>query len=127
MKGNRMKNKQTGLSLIGVLIVGAILGFIFLIGMRTVPVVTEYMAVKRVMNAIINSSPSPEVPVSQLRADFEKRAYIDEVKHVSGRDLVIVKRGNKFEMSVTYSRKVPIAGNVSLLIDFDTGVLRGGS
>ncbi|WP_246116339.1 DUF4845 domain-containing protein [Denitromonas halophila] len=122
-----MKNKQTGLSLIGVLIVGAILGFIFLIGMRTVPVVTEYMAVKRVMNAIINSSPSPEVPVSQLRADFEKRAYIDEVKHVSGRDLVIVKRGNKFEMSVTYSRKVPIAGNVSLLIDFDTGVLRGGS
>ncbi len=122
-----MKNKQTGLSLIGVLIVGGILGFMFLIGMRTVPVVTEYMAVKRVMNAIIDANPSPEVPVSQLRNDFDKRAYIDEVKNVSGRDLVIVKRGNKFEMSVSYARKVPIAGNVSLLIEFDTGTLRGGS
>ncbi|MEZ5609578.1 MAG: DUF4845 domain-containing protein [Rhodocyclaceae bacterium] len=122
-----MKNKQTGLSLIGVLIVGAILGFLFLIGMRTVPVVTEYMAVKRIMNAIIESNPSPEVPITQLRADFDKRAYIDEVKHVSGRDLVIVKRGNKFEMSVSYARKVPIAANVSLLIEFDTGTLRGGS
>lgn len=122
-----MKNKQTGLSLIGVLIVGAILGFLFLIGMRTVPVVTEYMAVKRIMNAIIESNPSPEVPITQLRADFDKRAYIDEVKHVSGRDLVIIKRGNKFEMSVSYARKVPIAANVSLLIEFDTGTLRGGS
>ena len=122
-----MKNKQTGLSLIGVLIVGAILGFLFLIGMRTVPVVTEYMAVKRIMNAIIESNPSPEVPITQLRADFDKRAYIDEVRHVSGRDLVIVKRGNKFEMSVSYARKVPIAANVSLLIEFDTGTLRGGS
>lgn len=122
-----MKNKQTGLSLIGVLIVGAILGFLFLIGMRTVPVVTEYMAVKRIMNAIIESNPSPEVPITQLRADFDKRAYIDEVKHVSGRDLVIVKRGNQFEMSVSYARKVPIAANVSLLIEFDTGTLRGGS
>lgn len=122
-----MKNKQTGLSLIGVLIVGAILGFLFLIGMRTVPVVTEYMAVKRIMNAIIESNPSPETPITQLRGDFDKRAYIDEVRHVSGRDLVIVKRGNKFEMSVSYARKVPIAANVSLLIEFDTGTLRGGS
>jgi hypothetical protein len=122
-----MKNKQTGISLIGVLIVGAILGFLFLIGMRTVPVVTEYMAVKRVMNAIIESNPSPETPVSQLRADFDKRAYIGDVRAVTGRDLLIVKRGNKFEMSVSYARKVPIAGNVSLLIEFDTGVLRGGS
>ncbi|MCZ4305809.1 DUF4845 domain-containing protein [Zoogloeaceae bacterium G21618-S1] len=122
-----MKNKQTGISLIGVLIVGAILGFLFLIGMRTVPVVTEYMAVKRVMNAIIESNPSPETPVSQLRADFDKRAYIGDVRTVTGRDLLIVKRGNKFEMSVSYARKVPIAGNVSLLIEFDTGVLRGGS
>jgi hypothetical protein len=122
-----MKNKQTGISLIGVLIVGAILGFLFLIGMRTVPVVTEYMAVKRVMNAIIESNPSPETPVSQLRADFDKRAYIGDVRSVTGRDVLIVKRGNKFEMSVSYARKVPIAGNVSLLIEFDTGVLRGGS
>lgn len=122
-----MKNKQTGISLIGVLIVGAILAFLFLIGMRTVPVVTEYMAVKRVMNAIIDTNPSAEIPVTQLRSDFDKRAYIADVRNVSGRDLLIVKRGNKFEMSVTYSRKVPIAGNVSLLIDFDTGVLRGGS
>ncbi|HPR08046.1 MAG TPA: DUF4845 domain-containing protein [Denitromonas sp.] len=122
-----MKNKQTGLSLMGVLILGAILGFLFLIGMRTVPVVTEYMAVKRVLNAMIDANPSPEVPVSQLRSDFDKRAYIGDVKSVSGRDLLIIKRGNKFEMSVSYSRKVPIAGNVSLLIEFDTGVLRGGS
>ena len=122
-----MKNKQTGLSLIGVLIVGAILGFLFLIGMRTVPAVTEFMAVKRVLNAIADSKPSPDVAVSQIRADFDKRAYIGDVTSVTGRDLVVVKRGNQIEMSMAYAKKVPIAGNVSLLIDFDTGTVRGGS
>lgn len=122
-----MKNKQTGLSLIGVLIVGAILGFLFLIGMRTVPAVTEFMAVKRVLNAIADSKPSPDVTVSQIRADFDKRAYIGDVTSVTGRDLVVVKRGNQIEMSMAYAKKVPIAGNVSLLIDFDTGTVRGGS
>lgn len=122
-----MKNKQTGLSLIGVLIVGAILGFLFLVGMRTVPAVTEYMAVKRVLNAIADSKPSPDVTVSQIRADFDKRAYVGDVRSVTGRDLVVVKRGNQIEMSMAYAKRVPIAGNVSLLIDFDTGTVRSGS
>ena len=121
-----MKCKQSGLSLIGLLIVGAILAFLFLLAMRTVPAVTEYMAVKRIINVIVDSNPGADVTVSDIRRDFEKRAYIDEVKSISGRDLDIFKRGNVLEISVEYSRKIPIFGNASLLLEFQTQAKSGG-
>ncbi|MCB1959593.1 MAG: DUF4845 domain-containing protein [Rhodocyclaceae bacterium] len=121
-----MQKKQAGVSLIGVLIIGAILGFLFLMGMRTVPAVTEYFAVKRIINTMVDSTSGPDVTVTQLRSDFEKRAHIDEVKYVTGKDLVIFKRGNAVEISVAYSRVIPIFGNASLLLEFNTQAKRGG-
>ncbi|MCB1938444.1 MAG: DUF4845 domain-containing protein [Rhodocyclaceae bacterium] len=121
-----MKRKQAGVSLIGVLIIGAILGFLFLMGMRTVPAVTEYFAVKKIINVIVDSGPGPDTTVSDLRKDFDKRAYIDQVEHVTGKDLAIYKRGNVVEISVAYSRIIPIFGNASLLLEFDTQAKRGG-
>ena len=92
-----MKRKQAGVSLIGVLIIGAILGFLFLMGMRTVPAVTEYFAVKKIINVIVDSGPGPDTTVSDLRKDFDKRAYIDQVEHVTGKDLeVLVEKGRQW-------------------------------
>jgi len=115
-----MKKRQSGLSLISVLIVGAILGFLFLIGMRVVPVMTEYMAVKRVMQSIVENETSPDVTVQDIRRDFDKRAYIQEVKTVNGQDLIVMKNGNMIELSIEYSRTVPLVANVSLLFEFQT-------
>lgn len=115
-----MKNRQSGLSLISVLIVGAILGFLFLIGMRVVPVMTEYMAVKRVIQSVVDDIKGGDVTVADIRRDFDKRAYIQEVKTVTGRDLIVIKRGSGVDVSIEYSRTVPLFANVSLLFEFQT-------
>ena len=40
---------QRGLSLLGVLVVGALAAFVLIVGFRTVPVVNEYMSIKRII------------------------------------------------------------------------------
>lgn len=110
--------KQRGLSLIGVLFVGAILGFLFLVGLRVVPAVTEYLAIKRAISVVAEGANS-ESSVSELRRDFDKRAYIEDVTSVKGVDLDITKVGGEIEISAAYSRKIPLVANVSLLIDFE--------
>jgi len=122
-----MKSRQSGVSLISVLILGALFAFLFLIGMRTVPVVTEYMAVKRVMQAIVESQTGIDVTVQDIRRDFDKRAYIQEVTTVDSKDLIVVKRGNSVELSIQYSRTVPLFANVSLLFEFQNEVKNSGS
>lgn len=112
------KKRQSGLSLIGVLIVGALLGACLLVGFKMVPVVSEYYGIKRAISAVASSADPMTATVSQLRSDFSKRALVDEISSISATDLDITKENGHIVISVEYSRKVPLVSNVSLLVDF---------
>lgn len=111
------QQRQRGLSLISVLIVGAFFAFVLLVGFRTVPAVNEYLSVQRIVK-IVAAEGDNGTPVSELRRSFDRRGQIDDVNSISGADLEITKQGGKVVIEAEYSRKVPVAGNVSLLIDF---------
>jgi hypothetical protein len=112
-----MKTKQEGLSLIGLLIVASLLGFALLIGFRTVPAVTEYLAIKRNVKVVAEEGDNG-VAAAELRRSFDRRGQIDDIVTVTGADLDISKPGGKTLVEVAYERKVPVAGNVSLLFAF---------
>lgn len=112
-----MRNRQRGISPIGVLIVGALLGFALLLGFRTVPAINEYMAVQRIIKAVAEEG-DRGASVADLRRSFDKRGQIDDVTSITGADLEISKDSGKVQIEVGYERRVPVAGNVSLVIDF---------
>lgn len=112
-----MKSRQLGLSLIGVLIVGSLLGSTLLVAFRTVPAINEYLAIKRNVKLVAEEGDNG-VPAPELRRSFDRRRQIDDVVTVSGADLDISRPGGKTVVEVAYERKVPVAGNVSLLFDF---------
>ena len=60
---------QKGMSLIGLLLTGVLLGAVFLLGMKTVPAVNEYTAIKRVIQAVAdNADPSSStVPIPVVK------------------------------------------------------------
>lgn len=109
---------QQGLSLISVLFVGIALVFVLILGFRTVPAVTEYMAVKRIVNALAEEG-NNGASALQLRKSFDRRAGVDDVVSVTGPDLEISKDGNVTVIEVEYERVVPVMGNVSLLFEFN--------
>lgn len=114
-----MKHKsQSGVSLIGVMIGGAVLAALLLVGLKLIPVVSEYMGVKRSMAAVVAGANPQTATVSELRSAFTKRALVDDVTTVTASDLDITKEDGRIVMSIEYSRKVKLFGNVSLLVDF---------
>ena len=114
-----MKHKsQSGLSLIGVMIGGAVLAALLLVGLKLIPVVSEYMGVKRSMAAVVGGANPQTATVSELRSAFTKRAMVDDVTTITASDVDITKEDGRIVMSIEYSRKVKLFGNVSLLIDF---------
>lgn len=111
------RSSQQGLSLISLLLVGAFVVFVLLIGFRSVPAVTEYMAIERIIKNLVTEGDNGASP-TELRRNFDRRGQIDDISSVSGTDLEISKNGNRTVIEVEYSRKVPVVANVSLLIDF---------
>lgn len=109
--------RQQGMSLVSLLIVGALAVFVLLIGFRTVPAITEFMAIKRSVK-VLAADGDNGVTTSELRQNFNRRGEMDNVATVTGADLDITKVNGKTLIEVDYSRKVPVVANVSLLIDF---------
>ena len=60
---------QRGLSLLGVLVVGALAAFVLIVGFRTVPVVNEYMSIKRIIGILADEA-DKGTPVLELRRSF---------------------------------------------------------
>lgn len=112
-----MRDKQRGISLVGLVIVAGLLAFTLLVGFRAVPAFTEYFAIQRVIRAVAEEG-NGGASMTELRRSFDRRSGIDDISTVAGKDLDIFKQGGKVVIEVEYERKVPIAGNVSLLFDF---------
>ena len=106
------------MSLIGMAIGAVVLGALLLVFLKVVPVVSEYMGIRRSISTVAAAADPQTATVAELRTAFSKRARVDDITSVSSTDLDITKEDGKIVISVAYSRKVPLVANVSLLIDF---------
>jgi hypothetical protein len=113
------RNKQQGVSLSGLLIWSVIIVLVAILGMRLVPSFIEHAAIKRALIATASDPDLQNAAAREFRSAFDKRASIDEIKSVSGRDIVINKQNSQVMLSVSYTVKKPLFANVSLLIDFE--------
>ena len=107
-------DRQRGLTLIGLLIAGVFVALAALVGMRVVPTVIEYMAIKK---AVVHAASASDNP-SEIRAAFERSASIDDFTAIAGKDLVIAKVGDRQVVSFDYEKRVPLFGPASLVIQY---------
>jgi hypothetical protein len=114
MKLNRISN-QRGLSLIGLLLVGGILAFLFFIGLRVTPTVTEYFEIKRAVERSARDAATP----GDIRSAFDKNKNVGYIDSLSSADLEINRdKDGRFEVSFSYEKRIPLGGPVYLLIEY---------
>ncbi|MDP1596801.1 MAG: DUF4845 domain-containing protein [Methylotenera sp.] len=117
---NSLNNRKTqsGATLLGMLIVGAMVVFVALIVMKMVPAYTEYFSVKQALKAMKQESLST-MNKKEISNSFDRRASTGYIEVVKGSDLIIEKTaGGDTVVSVEYQVIKPVIANVSVLIDF---------
>lgn len=107
-------DKQRGISLVGLIVVLAIMGFVVIVAMKTVPAFAEYSAAKDAINLAKAAGGSPR----DMQLAFDKNADVNDIDAITGRDLVISKDTGDTEISFEYEKRIPLFANVSLLFDF---------
>ena len=86
--------------------------------MKVFPAWVEYGAIKKAVAATAQDISLKDASVAQVRAAFDKRAEIDNVKAIGGGDLEITKDGNGLVIEFAYTAKIPLTSNASLVFDF---------
>jgi hypothetical protein len=121
-----MRSRQRGATLIGIVVILAILGFALYAGIRLVPVYFEYMAVARALDQTAKEhAGSPTSPVD-LRNSLERRWIVEDIHSIQPKEVEIKKAGSGFTMRAWYRAEAPFVYNVSLVADFDKTVQVGG-
>jgi type II secretory pathway pseudopilin PulG len=105
---------QRGISLTGLIFVLAILGVLGVFALKMVPTVIEYRSIK----SAIEKAKENGGTVREMQTSFDKNADINNVTAIAGRDLVFTRDGGTTEISFAYEKRIPLAGNVSLVIDY---------
>ena len=107
---------ESGVSLSGLIVVLIVLGALALVAIKVTPALFEYRAVKEsIVKAKMDAGSGS---VRAIQEAFDKNAGVNDVSAINGRDLVITRDGGDTEISFSYEKRVPLAGNVSLLFDF---------
>jgi Tfp pilus assembly major pilin PilA len=110
-----MKNQQ-GVTLVGMVMVCVVIVFVAIGGLKIAPAYIEYFTAKKAIDAIAQTD--GHGTVGDIRAAFDRRQAIDDITVINSRDLEITKEGNEVVVSFSYPKKIPLFGNVSVLIDF---------
>ena len=117
--------KQIGVTLSGLLIILMILMILGLLGLKVTPAYIEFFTAKKAIVGVAAEAKSGG-GVAELRRAFDRRAVIDAIEVVAGKDLEITKDGNDVVLSFAYRKEVPLFWNLGLYFDF-TASSKGSS
>ncbi|MFA6902877.1 MAG: DUF4845 domain-containing protein [Gallionellaceae bacterium] len=111
--------QQRGVTFGGFIMVLVLLVVAAIITMKLIPPYMENGKVQKAFESIVRDPEMSNATIADIRDSFYKRAItMDNVTTVSAADIDIYKEGTNLTLSANYSAKIPLAGNVSLLIEF---------
>lgn len=98
-------------------------GLALFTAVRTAPSIQEYYLIKGLVQRIAESGPATPF---DAQGAFDRQRAIDGISAIEGKDLNIARVAGVLTIDFTYQKVVPLAGPVSLLIDFSGSSRRGG-
>ncbi len=115
IKGAVMK-EQRGVTLIGLVVICIIVVFVAIGGLKIAPAYIEYYNVKKAIVGVAQTT--SRGTVGDVRQAFNRRAAIDDIDVIAGKDLEVTKEGNDLVISFSYEKRIPLFSNVSVVINF---------
>ncbi len=115
------RQRQRGVTFIGLLCILALVGVVVYAGIRLVPVYLTYMQVGKTMDATaaeLKDAPDP----GNIRRSLERHWQIEDITAVDFKQIEISKDDSGVVMHLAYDEAVPYLANVSLSVHFEKTV-----
>ena len=114
-----MKRKQSGLSLVGFLVVLAVVGFAAYVGMKLFPMYQEYYSVSTAMKGLANEPGVADMDPHKVQDLFFRRLYINYSENVKPQNVKFERTEGGWKMRVVYEVRRPLVGNLDVVGKFD--------
>lgn len=111
------RQRQQGITLIGLLFWAVLIGSVALVLMKVFPAVNEYRTIQSMVNKAAREGGST---VPEIRASFDRFKQIEYgVESIKASDLEITKEDDKVVIAFAYDKEIELVSPVYLLIKFE--------
>ena len=106
--------RQRGVSIVGLVVIVVVIGFVAIVGMRVLPTFVEYRAIQ----SGVKKARAAGNTVVEIQKAFDRSAAVDDISTLTGKDLDISKVDDDIVVAFAYTKKIPLFGPVNLTIDY---------
>lgn len=122
-----MKRKQRGMTLIGFVMVLAVVGIFIYMGMKLVPMYSEYYSVKQALAAMAREPGITDNDPAKIKELLFRRLDISYADTVKPENVKIVRKDAGYVLTVDYEVRKPLISNIDVVGRFNaTQELRRG-
>jgi len=115
--------KQQGMSFWSLIMVAGIMIFFVLMFFKLLPPYIEHAKVKTALKNMSQQQNAFNMEKAEIKAAMQRRFDIDEVNDVDlSKSLFVEKTPGVTTIRITYEKRVPLAYNITALIDFSHSV-----
>jgi hypothetical protein len=114
-----LSSQQRGIGFNGFIIGAFLLVLLSITGFRLIPAYMQEAKIKNIFESIAHDPDMQKAGPREIMVSFEKRASIDSVTAIKSSDIDISSEDGKPVLSASYSTKIPLIANISLLIEFN--------
>ena len=114
-----MKRNQGGMTLIGFILTLAVAGIFIYVGMKVIPMYSEYYAVKKSLDGLALEPGINNASPDRVRALFFRRLYVNYSENVKADNVKIERMQGGWKMTVKYEVRRPLIANLDVVGNFE--------
>ncbi len=116
---NNTAKNQHGLTLISLIFLLGLIAFFVMLALKIGPIYLEHSKVKSALAEIEQLNNLESKSEYDIRSTFNKRLGMNYVDRLKADNIKIAKNGNYMKLEVVYEVVEKIAGNLSVLVEFN--------
>jgi hypothetical protein len=116
---NVSPNRQQGLTFISLVFILGLIAFFVLLGLKIGPIYLDHSKVASALAEIEKTPDIEEQSEAEIRSSLSKRFDINYVNDVTQNDITVTHHGSYLKVVIEYEVVRKIAGNLSVLVEFN--------
>ena len=115
----KLRHRQSGMSILGMLIIGIMVGFFVMVGLRMAPSYFEYLTIKDAVTKTATEYEADKKTLTQLRTRVTNLFITNQVYGYNPDDVKIYRKDGKTYIDANYEARIHVVGRIDAVMNFD--------
>jgi hypothetical protein len=111
--------RYRGLTIIGFLLVAAVVVIFAMVGFRVIPSYIEYHSVRKALDDTMRGGAADPNNPAAFRTELARRLQTSYVEDVKASDVILQRKGTQLTAELAWERRLHMFGNMYILLEFE--------